>query len=377
MRKWSRGQAVILFCSVAILGQAQVAYRNLQPGRSSRTDVERVLGGMVRQVSPTLAEYGPPSAEVKKIYVQYRAEKQIVERIEVLLVRPAARDALLQQLHLKSPASSSRDSNGRLIEYFGPAECIALTYEGPSTAAGISRVGFYSPTLFSASSGLPVATTPTSPPSLAPPATPSDAGSTPITPSTTTPPSKAPPSLRGPHTSPETAAALANPVDVRVRLLTPIDTRTSKKGDKITGQVLHPPQFTGDFLEGTVRNSKGGGKVQGKSVLSFTFENLRHGDQAVRVRSDLKALVNSKGQSNVDEEGQIIRKSSNLAKIGAATAVGALIGGLAAGGKGAAIGAGVGAAASLILVEMQVEGANVSLAPGSEMLLSIKSIEDR
>ena len=380
MTKLSRWQAVIVVCCVGILSQAQVAYRNLQPGRSTRTDVERVLGVMVNQISATLAEYGPPSAEVKKIYVQFRAETPTVERIEVLLVRPAARDLLVQQLHLKFPASSSRDSNGRLIEFFGPAECIALTYEGPSTAAGVSRVGFYSSKLFSASSGISTTTAPPSPPSLAPPPASAAAANNPpgTTPaSTSTPPPKAPPSLLGPRSNPEAAAALANPVDFRVRLLTAIDTRKSKKGDAITGQVLHPPQFNGDIVEGTVRNSKGGGKVQGKSVLSFSFETLRHANQALRVQSDLKALVNSKGQPNVDEEGQIIRKNSNLAKIGAATAVGALIGGLAAGGRGAAIGAGVGAAASLILVEMQVQGANVSLAPGTEMLLSIKSADDR
>jgi hypothetical protein len=55
--------------------------------------------------------------------------------------------------------------------------------------------------------------------------------------------------------------------------------------------------------------------------------------------------------------------------------VGALIGGLAGGGKGAVIGAGVGGAASLILVEVAAQGANVSFAPGSEFVLAVRAAQ--
>jgi hypothetical protein len=160
--------------------------------------------------------------------------------------------------------------------------------------------------------------------------------------------------------------------DFRVRLLVPISTETNKKGDKITAQVLSPDGFKGDVMEGKVNRATGGGKVKGESVLNFSFTTLNHAGKAVPVQSSVKSVVNSQGQANVDEEGQVVRKKNNLGKVALATGAGALIGALAGGGKGAAIGAGIGAAASLIFIEVAVKGANVSFAPGSEFLLSVK-----
>ncbi len=177
--------------------------------------------------------------------------------------------------------------------------------------------------------------------------------------------------------APAPGAAQTSETQFRVKLLTPISTQTSKKGDKITAQVLEPQAYSGDILEGLIHESKGGGKVKGKSALNFSFQTLDHAGQALPVQADVKSVVNSKGQQNVDEEGQIVKKKNNLGKIAAGTAVGALIGGLAGGGKGAAIGAGAGAGASLVLVEVAAEGANVSFAPGSEFVLSLKSAQNR
>jgi hypothetical protein len=158
-----------------------------------------------------------------------------------------------------------------------------------------------------------------------------------------------------------------------VKLLTPISTSTNKKGDKITAQVVEPAEMSGDIVEGTIRNSNSGGKVKGKSTLNLSFEALHHGDQVIPIQANVKQVTNSSGKQNVDEEGQVVEKKNNVGKIAAATAVGALIGGLAAGGKGAAIGAGVGAAGSLILVEVAAQGANVSFASGSEFVLAVRT----
>ena len=178
-----------------------------------------------------------------------------------------------------------------------------------------------------------------------------------------------------PEASPGSGTALSNSqdTDLCVKLLTPISTETSRKGDKITAQVIGPQGFNGDILEGTVRNSTSGGKVHGKSVLNFTFETLHHQKQAIPVQATVKQLFNSQGKQDVDEEGQIVQKKSNVGKLAAATAVGALIGGLAGGGKGAAIGAGVGAVGALVLVEVATKGNNISFAAGSEFNLAVRS----
>ncbi len=157
-----------------------------------------------------------------------------------------------------------------------------------------------------------------------------------------------------------------------VKLLSPLSTETSRKGDKVTAQVVSPSQYRGAYMEGTVKESRSGGKIKGKSVLNFSFETLNLKSRQIPVSSSVKSVVNSKGKQNVDEEGRVVEKKNNLGKAAVATGVGALIGGIAGGGKGAAIGAGVGAAASLILIEVPGQGANVAFAPGRQFVLAVK-----
>jgi hypothetical protein len=80
----------LLLTCAACLGQS--SFKGLTPGKSTRADVERVLGRPVSKVSETLVEYAPPSNpaparyRVKaKVYVQYRRDSGTVERIAVLV----------------------------------------------------------------------------------------------------------------------------------------------------------------------------------------------------------------------------------------------------------------------------------------------------
>jgi hypothetical protein len=168
------------------------------------------------------------------------------------------------------------------------------------------------------------------------------------------------------------AQVIPQETDFRVKLLSPIDTRTSKKDDKITAQVLEPAQFAKSMMEGKIRESKSGNKVKGKAVLTFVFDTLMHNGNPVPVSSAVKSLANSQGKTNVDEEGNVIRKANNIGKTAAAAGAGAIIGAVVGGGKGAAIGAGVGAAAALVFIQFGTDGPNVSFAPGSEFILSVK-----
>jgi hypothetical protein len=160
--------------------------------------------------------------------------------------------------------------------------------------------------------------------------------------------------------------------DFRVRLLGPISTETSRRGDQITAQVLSPAEFQGAIMEGVIKESKSGKKVKVTSVLNFTFETLVHNDKRTPVQSSVKTMVNSQGEEDVDEEGRVIRRKNNLGKAAVATGAGALLGGILGGAKGAAIGAGVGAAASLVLIQVAAEGANVRFDAGSEFILEVK-----
>ena len=173
---------------------------------------------------------------------------------------------------------------------------------------------------------------------------------------------------------PAPAQQIADNTEFRVKLLAPLSTETNRKGDKITAQILAPDQFAGAMMEGEVKESKSGGKVTGRSVLNFTFQSIVVKDGAtIPVSSEVKGLVNSKGKANVDEEGRVVEKKSNVGKLAGVTGAGALIGGIAGrGAQGAAIGAGAGAAVGLIVILVAVKGANVTFAPGSEVILSVR-----
>jgi len=163
-----------------------------------------------------------------------------------------------------------------------------------------------------------------------------------------------------------------NETEFRVKLLSQISTETSRKGDKLTAQLISPQEFTGYFMEGQIRQSKSG---KGKSSLSFYFDTLETPDHSARahVQSRIKYVVNSQGKSGVDEEGNVIKKTNNLGKAALFTGLGALAGAAAGGAKGAAIGAGAGAAAALIFIEFTGESATrITFAPGSEFVMSVK-----
>jgi OOP family OmpA-OmpF porin len=169
-------------------------------------------------------------------------------------------------------------------------------------------------------------------------------------------------------------AALAQDIEIQAELMNGIGTGTSRKGDLISARVLAPAALQGDFLDGKVNDSKAGGKIGGRSVLSFSFETLRHGGQTIPLSAKVQSVANSKGQMNADEDGRVVRGSSgNVGKVVGGTGAGALIGGLARGGRGAAVGAAVGAVASIVLIEVAAEGPSIRLGPGSRVNLLAQS----
>ena len=146
----------ILFC-LAIVSPAcvgQTPFHDLTAGVSTRTDVERVMGKPVKEITQTLVEYQPPAearARVSKVYVQFRKGSMIVERIEALATQPIKRSDVLVNLHLaQRPTVTNTDANGRFLEYFGAPSYVVLTYEDQDLEKGISRTARYSRELFEA-----------------------------------------------------------------------------------------------------------------------------------------------------------------------------------------------------------------------------------
>lgn len=170
-----------------------------------------------------------------------------------------------------------------------------------------------------------------------------------------------------------TTLATAQDMPFTVQLTSGLSTSSNHAGDPVTGKVLQPAAFAGDTIQGHVTESKSGNKLHGQASLRFNFDTVQHGGAAVPIASSITSISNSKGQANVDEEGTVINKTSNLGKAALGTGAGALFGALAGGGKGAAIGAGVGAAASIVAIEVLAKGPKVEFAPGSTIGLSVKT----
>ncbi len=162
--------------------------------------------------------------------------------------------------------------------------------------------------------------------------------------------------------------------EMTVRLLSPISTKTSQKGDRFSAQVITPEQYKDAALEGRI-NSVTRAQGRDKAGISFAFETMTISGPPSLIQADLKDVTNSKGVKSVDEEGRAIGKSSQKKTAGSVAggaAAGALIGGLMGGARGAAIGAGGGAAAGLIFaIKFTTSGSDMEFAPGSQLLLDV------
>jgi hypothetical protein len=161
--------------------------------------------------------------------------------------------------------------------------------------------------------------------------------------------------------------------DFLVKLEAPgISAKTSAKGDEIRGVVEQPEEFVGYELVGHVTQATNKGKMRGQSTLQFKFEQLTKDNATIPVNATLKQVTNSKGAPDVDEEGRVIKKKSNVQKAAMTTAGGALIGGLLFGGKGALVGAAMGAAAGVAAIEIGAEkGSDFELAADSRLLVTV------
>jgi len=162
-----------------------------------------------------------------------------------------------------------------------------------------------------------------------------------------------------------------------VKLLSPITTRTARKGDSFTLSVEQPAEFLGGTIHGSITKLKqpkrGGSK--GKAEVAFQFDTLTFNNQTRPIDAVLVEVRNSQGVQNVDEEGHVIGKPSHkkrealIAGLTIAGAVaGAKYGGTAGGIGGAVAGAAVGA---VIGREMTVEGSDIEFRPGSLFTLSV------
>src|SRR5882762_1399146 len=95
----------------------QSSLKGLTPGKSTRTNVENLLGRPVRQLSETLSEY-KSNQGTEQIFVQYLRDSDEIARIEVTFAYAIERSAALGSASLPGRSTGWQiNSKNRLEEY--------------------------------------------------------------------------------------------------------------------------------------------------------------------------------------------------------------------------------------------------------------------
>jgi hypothetical protein len=128
---------------------------------------------------------------------------------------------------------------------------------------------------------------------------------------------------------------------IRIRLLQTITSRSARSGEMFDAELAEPISVNGVTvferrarIQGRIMAAKSSGRLRHPGYLLLALDSIQLPDGAwLNVHT---TSVSARGRSHKDR---------NLALIGGAAGLGTLIGGIAAGGKGAAIGAASGAGA--------------------------------
>ncbi|MEO8433402.1 MAG: hypothetical protein ABI596_00780 [Pyrinomonadaceae bacterium] len=152
-----------------------------------------------------------------------------------------------------------------------------------------------------------------------------------------------------------------------------LTTKTARQGDRFTMTVRQPGEYQGAIIEGTVGTVETGGRLTGRAGISLNFDSIRlRNGQTYRFAGILGNVRTVNGDNvRVDNEGSAQgdnQTTQTVQRAGIGTAIGAIIGAIASGGKGAAIGGIIGAAGGAGSVYVQGKD-NLELLSGTELTI--------
>jgi len=160
--------------------------------------------------------------------------------------------------------------------------------------------------------------------------------------------------------------------NLKVRLNDTLSSMESRAGDKFTATVIDPVRFNEAMVHGHIRSIVKSGKVTGRTTMNLAFDSIDLPDDKHPVLHGYVTKVYG-ADGNADNEGGVQSKSrgnQTLKRAGIGATAGAIIGGIAGGGKGAAIGlilGGAGGAGSLAINGSK----ELKLESGTEMLVHV------
>jgi hypothetical protein len=159
---------------------------------------------------------------------------------------------------------------------------------------------------------------------------------------------------------------------LRIRLTSPLSTKTNREGDQFTARVVSPSAFVNATLVGHIARISHSGKATGKTEMLLAFDEITLPDgRSAPFEAQVEKVYEGATVKTVDEEGNVqtgSRTKDTATRGAGGAALGAIIGGIAGGGKGAAIGAVLGGAAGAGSVYVQ-SGKEIIFEPGTEMMI--------
>jgi hypothetical protein len=173
---------------------------------------------------------------------------------------------------------------------------------------------------------------------------------------------------------PATTSLVPAGTQLRIRLNDTLSSKESRVGDKFTATVVNPSRYEEATINGHIRSIVKSGRVEGRTTMNLSFDSIRFRDERTGpIRAEVVRVYDSDSAKKVDEEGRVQsggRGKQTLKRSGIGAAAGAIIGGIAGGGKGAAIGLIVGGAAGA--GSLAVQGSKeLKLDSGTEMLIRV------
>jgi hypothetical protein len=161
--------------------------------------------------------------------------------------------------------------------------------------------------------------------------------------------------------------------DLKVRINDTLSSKDSRIGDRFTATVIDPSRFDEARVYGHISSIQKSGKVKGRTSMNLAFDSVELRDGRKGVLHGYVTRVYGDDSGRADEEGGVESKSrtnQTVKRAGIGATVGAIVGGIAGGGKGAAIGliiGGAGGAGSLA-----VKGSKeLKIESGTEMLVHV------
>ena len=149
-RRAARAVAMVMVAVAcwAVPCRAVTLLLGLEPGKSTRTEADRVLGPAVRTAGADV-EYAPQGGS-GPITVTLREGGSVIDRIRVQMAAPVRREGLIATFKLPETPDATRVIDGRTIAYYGSPNLLIFAHESDAPSSGVVSVDYCSNEHFTA-----------------------------------------------------------------------------------------------------------------------------------------------------------------------------------------------------------------------------------